>query len=132
MFPHFINYYHQLLVSYKRFLVLLHHDPSHGHRASLERMLAICEGYAMECHAWEGPLSPDALLEQQLLLLRDFVDVPEDWILNVGVDEFLVYPKGLKYVDDLWLRASCCLLFRPLVYMSVFLSMVFLFSVKLN
>lgn len=86
----------------------------------------------MECHAWEGPLSPDALLEQQLLLLRDFVDVPEDWILNVGVDEFLVYPKGLKYVDDLWLRASCCLLFRPLVYMSVFLSMVFLFSVKLN
>lgn len=96
LFPHFINYYHQLLVSYKRFLILLHYDPSYGHRGSLERMLAVCEGFALECRSWVGPLAPDAVYEQKLQFLQDFIDAPHDWVINVDIDEFVIWESGLK------------------------------------
>jgi hypothetical protein len=49
MLPHFLNYYHSLGVTWRRFLVLLHHTPGEYSRKGLEDAMGICAGYAVEC-----------------------------------------------------------------------------------
>lgn len=68
----------------------------------MERLLGICQGYSLECRIWEGEYSPDAHLEHQLTLLRDFIDEPFDWIVLAGVDELQEWPTDNinKYLTD--------------------------------
>ena len=95
LLPHFVNYYHQLGITYRRFLVLVHHSPGKGKsRQGLERLTGICQGYSLECRLWEGKYTADAHLEQQLLILRDFVDEPLDWIILANVDELQEWPTA--------------------------------------
>lgn len=49
LLPHFFNYYHGLGVTWRRFLVLLHHTPGKYSRKGLEDAMGICSGYAVEC-----------------------------------------------------------------------------------
>lgn len=49
MLPHFINYYHQLGITYRRFLVIVHHTPGKYPRRGLELITGICQGYSVEC-----------------------------------------------------------------------------------
>jgi hypothetical protein len=94
LLPHFINYYHQLGITYRRFLILVHHTPDKFPRAGLERLLGICQGYAVECKLWEGEYSPDRHLEHELTMLRDFVDEPLDWVVIADVDELQEWPTA--------------------------------------
>jgi hypothetical protein len=55
LLPHFFNYYHGLGVTWRRFLVLLHHTPGKYSRKGLEDAMGICSGYAVECR-WEPRL----------------------------------------------------------------------------
>lgn len=94
LLPHFISYYHQLGITYGRFLVLIHHDPRLYDRRALNRLTGICSGYSLECRIWEGRYTADRHMEQQLLMLRDFVFSPYDWIITANVDEFQDWPTS--------------------------------------
>ena len=102
LLPHFINYYHQLGITYRRFLVLVHHTPGKWSRVGLERLAGICQGYSLECRLWEGEYTPDAHLEQQLIILKEFVDEPLDWIIVTDVDELQHWPTDNinQYLTD--------------------------------
>jgi len=92
LLPHFINYYHQLGITYRRFLILVHHTPGKFPRDGLERLLGICQGYAVECKLWEGEYTPDRYLQHKLTMLRDFVYEPLDWVVIADVDELQEWP----------------------------------------
>jgi hypothetical protein len=49
LLPHFFNYYHGQGITWRRFLVLLHHTPGKYSRKGLEDAMGICSGYAVEC-----------------------------------------------------------------------------------
>ena len=53
LLPHFLNYYHGQGITWRRFLVLLHHTPGRYSRKGLEDAMGICSGYAVECR-WAG------------------------------------------------------------------------------
>ena len=54
LLPHFFNYYHSLGMTWRRFLVLLHHTPGKYSRKGLEDAMGICSGYAVECRWGAG------------------------------------------------------------------------------
>ena len=94
LLPHFVSYYHQLGITYRRFLVLIHHNPQSYDRRALNRLTGICSGYSLECRIWEGLYTPDRHLEQQLMMLKDFVYSPYDWIISANVNEFQEWPTS--------------------------------------
>jgi hypothetical protein len=49
LLPHFLNYYHAHGITWRRFLVVLHHTPGKYSRKGLEDAMGICSGYAVEC-----------------------------------------------------------------------------------
>lgn len=98
LFPHFVNHYHQLGITYRRMLVLVHHDPEKYERGALERIMGMCHGYGLECKVWEGAFTLDRHYEEHLKMLRDFVYDPYDWILYADVDEFQDWEGPVKYV----------------------------------
>ena len=66
LFPHFVNHYHQLGITYRRMLVLVHHDPEKYERGALERIMGMCHGYGLECKVWEGAwILRDALAAEE-------------------------------------------------------------------
>ena len=98
LLPHFINHYHQLGITYRRMLFVVHHDPSIGSTTSLEKIATICHGYNLECRFWEEEYSAEGQYEQHLKMLRDFVYDPYDWVLYADVNEFQDWEGPIKYV----------------------------------
>ena len=98
LLPHFINHYHQLGITYRRMLLVVHHDPSIGSTESLEKIATICHGYNLECRFWEEEFSVEGQYEQHLKMLRDFVYDPYDWVLYADVNEFQDWEGPIKYV----------------------------------
>ncbi|EFN55566.1 hypothetical protein CHLNCDRAFT_134048 [Chlorella variabilis] len=88
LLPHFLNYYHGQGITWRRFLVLLHHTPGRYSRKGLEDAMGICSGYAVECRVWEGRYSSEEHMVQQLSMLADYVSDPTDWVVAADVDEF--------------------------------------------
>ncbi|KAI3425963.1 hypothetical protein D9Q98_007933 [Chlorella vulgaris] len=88
LLPHFFNYYHGQGITWRRFLVLLHHTPGKYSRKGLEDAMGICSGYAVECRVWEGQYSSEEHMVQQLSMLNDYVSDPTDWVVAADVDEF--------------------------------------------
>jgi len=78
-------------------LVVVHHSPIKYSRESLEKILAICHGYTIECRVWEGDFSPDEKYEQHLEMLKDFVYDPYDWIIYADMNEFQDWEGPAKY-----------------------------------
>ena len=97
LLPHFINHYHQLGITYRRMLILVHHDPERS-RESLERIATICHGYMLECRFWEEPFSIEGQYREHLKMLKDFVYDPYDWILYANVNEFHDWEGNIKCV----------------------------------
>lgn len=97
LLPHFINHYHQLGITYRRMLILVHHDPDRS-RESLERIATICHGYMLECRFWEEPFSVEGQYREHLKMLKDFVYDPYDWILYANVNEFHDWEGNIKCV----------------------------------
>ena len=54
LLPHFLNYYHAHGITWRRFLVVLHHTPGKYSRRGLEDAMGICSGYAVECRWVRG------------------------------------------------------------------------------
>lgn len=98
LLPHFINHYHQLGLTYRRMLLLVHHDPQLASRASLTKIETICHGYNLECRIWEGTFDVDEQYRQHLKMLRDFISDPYDWILYAEMNEFQDWEGHVKYV----------------------------------
>jgi len=96
LLPHFVNHYHQLGITYRRFLVLVHHTPGKHPRAALEKITGICQGYSLECRLWEGEYNPDEQYERHLRILNDFVLDPYDWIVIADSDELQVWPGMIR------------------------------------
>jgi hypothetical protein len=96
LLPHFVNYYHQLGISYKRFLFIVHHDPSRHDQAGLAQVTGICQGYSIECEVWQGNADPNTRLEKQLQMLKNFVDDPIDWIIVAEIDELQEWKVSLR------------------------------------
>ncbi len=92
LLPHFVNYYHQLGVTYRRFLLLVHHDPA-APRAGLELALGTCQAYALECRVWEGRYDPQEAYARQLAFLNDHVFDPFDWVIPAELDELQEWPS---------------------------------------
>jgi hypothetical protein len=95
LFPHFINYYRQLGIPYRRFLVMVHHTPGRYTRRGLDHVAGQCMSFSIECRVWEGLFSSEAHLERMLGMLGDYVFDPEDWIVMADNDEFQDW-GGLK------------------------------------
>lgn len=100
LLPHFINHYHQLGVTYRRMLLLVHHDPESSSRESLERISAICHSYNLECRFWEETFSVDGQYREYLKLLQEFVYDPYDWVLHSEVHEFQDWEGHVKYTVE--------------------------------
>jgi len=98
MLPHFINHYHQLGLTYRRMLILVHHDPQLAPKESFTNIAAICHAYNLECKVWEGKYDVDEQYKQHLQMLQDFVYDPYDWILVAEADEFQDWEGPVKYV----------------------------------
>ncbi|KAL4430583.1 hypothetical protein ABPG77_005823 [Micractinium sp. CCAP 211/92] len=98
LLPHFLNYYHAHGVTWRRFLVLLHHTPGAYSRRGLEDAMGICAGYAVECRVWEGRYSSEEHMAQQLDMLQEYVADPTDWVVAADVDEFQWW--GGKFIKD--------------------------------
>lgn len=112
LLPHFINHYHQLGITYRRMLILVHHDPDRS-RESLERIATICHGYMLECRFWEEPFSVEGQYREHLKMLKDFVYDPYDWILYANVNEFHDWEGNIKCVllvvfFSLLIQVVCC------------------------
>ena len=100
LLPHFINHYHQLGITYRRMLLLVHHDPASSSRESLERISAVCHSYNLECRFWEERYSADGQYREYLRLLQDFVYDPYDWVLHSEVNEFQDWEGHVKYTVE--------------------------------
>lgn len=98
LLPHFLNYYHNFGITWRRFMVLLHHTPGLYSRKGLEEAMAICAGYAVECRVWEGQYSHEEHLVHQLSMFNDHVADPTDWIVAADVDELQDW--GGKFIKD--------------------------------
>ena len=98
MLPHFINHYHQLGLTYRRMLLLVHHDPLLAPKGSLTNILTICHAYNLECRIWEGKHDVDVQYKEHLKMLQDFIYDPYDWILYADVHEFQDWEGHVKYV----------------------------------
>ena len=88
LLPHFINYYHQQGVGYRRLLVMVHHTPGRYSRAGLDAVRGVCMGYHVECRVWTGQFSSEAHLERMLGMLNDYIADPHDWVVMADNDEF--------------------------------------------
>lgn len=120
LLPHFINHYHQLGLTYRRMLILVHHDPELAPKGSLTNIATICHGYNLECRFWEGTFDVDEQYRQHLKMLQDFVYDPYDWILYAEIHEFQDWQGPVKYVSIshrykydlvmsvLWYLQVCC------------------------
>lgn len=96
MLPHFINYYRSLGIPLRRFLVILHHNSeTHQGRRNLDTLLAICHSSAITCRVWEGQFSSEAHYEHMLIMLRDYVYSPYDWVVVADSDELQDWGGGL-------------------------------------
>ncbi|KAI7843139.1 hypothetical protein COHA_003310 [Chlorella ohadii] len=101
MLPHFLNYYHRHGVTWRRFLVLLHHTPGKYSRRGLEDAMGVCSGYSIECRVWEGTYSSEEAMAQQLGMLRDYIVDPSDWVVAADVDEFHDWGAGQgRFIKD--------------------------------
>lgn len=98
LLPHFFNYYHAHGITWRRFLVLLHHTPGAYSRRGLEDAMGICAGYAVECRVWEGRYSSEEHMAQQLAMLQEYVADPTDWVVPADVDEFQWW--GGKFIKE--------------------------------
>jgi hypothetical protein len=100
LLPHFVNHYHQLGITYRRMLLLVHHDPAIASRESLDRILAICHSYNLECRIWEETFSVDGQYREYLRLVQDFIYDPYDWVLHSEVHEFQDWEGHVKYTVE--------------------------------
>mmetsp|Transcript_9443 Transcript_9443/g.25615 ORF Transcript_9443/g.25615 Transcript_9443/m.25615 type:complete len:448 (-) Transcript_9443:101-1444(-) len=100
LLPHFVNHYHQLGITYRRMLLLVHHDPASASRESLDRILAICHSYNLECRIWEETFSVDGQYREYLRLVQDFIYDPYDWVLHSEVHEFQDWEGHVKHTVE--------------------------------